>query len=247
LILIVDDDATMREVTARFLERAGFSVASAGGGREALKLARELRPAAITLDVLMPDLDGWTVLSALKGDPELASIPVILMTILDEQQRGYALGAVDYLIKPVDRPRLIALLRTLCAAPSRRLLVVDDDPITRRDLRGALEQDGWDVAEAENGRSALARLKDGRFDAVLLDLVMPEMNGFEFLVAMRSREEWRDIPVVVVTAKDLTEEEHRALNMAAERVLQKGLKEETLKHVAQALAQCTKRRSVAAE
>src|SRR5207245_1778302 len=170
-------------------------------------------PAAVTLDVLLPDIDGWTVLSALKGDPEIAHIPVILMTILDEKQRGYALGAVDYLIKPVDRGRLIALLRTLCSGPSRRVLVVDDDPIIRKELRVALEQDGWDAAEAENGRLALDRLKKSRFDAVLLDLLMPEMNGFEFLVAMRGRKEWRDIPVIVVTAKDLTEEEHRQLNI----------------------------------
>src|SRR5437870_11141448 len=107
----------------------------------------------------MPDLDGWTVLSALKGDPELADIPVILVTIVDEKQRGYALGAVDYMIKPVDRARLIALLRTLCVGPSRRVLIVDDDPILRRQIRLALEQDGWDPDEAENGRAALNRLK----------------------------------------------------------------------------------------
>ena len=246
LILVVDDDATVREVTARFLERAGFAVATAAGGREALKLARELRPAAITLDVMMPDLDGWTVLAALKGDPDLASIPVILMTILDEKQRGYALGAADYLVKPANRERLIALLRSLCRGPSRRVLVVDDDPFIRKDLRAALDQDGWEVAEAENGRLALARLKERPCDAVLLDLLMPEMNGFEFLVAMRAREEWRAIPVIVVTAKDLSLEEREQLNMAAQRVLQKG-REETLDQVVQALAQCTAGRGIAAE
>jgi CheY-like chemotaxis protein/nitrogen-specific signal transduction histidine kinase len=246
VILVVDDDATVREVTSRFLERAGFSVVTASGGKEGLRLARELRPAAMTLDVMMPDLDGWTVLSALKGDPELTDIPVILMTILDEKQRGYALGAVDYMTKPVDRARLIALLRTLCVGPSRRVLIVDDDPIIRRQIRLALEQDGWDPDEAENGRVALDRLKDRPFDVVLLDLLMPEMNGFEVLMQMRARDEWRDLPVIVVTAKDLTEEDRRQLNMGAERVLQKGLQEETLKDVLQALAQCTGQQTVGA-
>jgi signal transduction histidine kinase/CheY-like chemotaxis protein len=248
LILVVDDDATVREVTTRFLTRAGFSVATAAGGREALKLARELRPAALTLDVMMPDLDGWTVLAALKGDPELAHIPVVLMSILDEKQRGYALGAVDYLVKPVNRGRLIGLLRGLCRGDSRRVLVVDDDPVMRRELRLALEQNGWEAAEAENGRLALERLKEGPFAAVLLDLLMPEMNGFEFLEAMRQHTEWRDIPVIVVTARELTDDEREELNIAAQRVLQKGPREEMLEHVAQALAQYTApARSVAAK
>jgi CheY-like chemotaxis protein len=206
-----------------------------------------LHPCAITLDVMMPDLDGWTVLAALKGDPELSDIPVVLMTIIDEKQRGYALGAIDYLIKPVDRGRLIGLLRNICAGPSRRVLVVDDDDFMRREMKLALEQDGWTPAEAENGRTALVRLEDEPFDVVLLDLVMPEMNGFEFLVQMRARDEWRDIPVIVVTAKDLTDEDRQQLNLGAERVLQKGLKEETLKHVLQALAQCTSRQAVGAK
>jgi CheY-like chemotaxis protein len=246
LVLVIDDDPTVRSITERFLSREGFEVVTADGGKEGLKLARELHPCAITLDVMMPDLDGWTVLSALKGDPELTDIPVILVTIVDEKQRGYALGAADYMIKPVDRARLIALLRTLCTGPSRRVLVVDDDPIIRKQIRLTLEQDGWDPEEAENGRVALDRLKDRPFDVVLLDLIMPEMNGFEFLVQMRARDEWRDIPVVVVTAKDLTEEDRQELNMGAERVLQKGLKEETLKDVLRALAQCTGQQTVGA-
>jgi GAF domain-containing protein/CheY-like chemotaxis protein len=247
LVLVVDDDATMRDVTRRFLERAGLAVVAASGGKEGLRLAKELHPCAITLDVMMPDLDGWTVLAALKGDPELADIPVVLMTILDEKQRGYALGAVDYMVKPVDRGRLTALMRQLCAGPSRRVLLVDDDAFLRRELREALEQDGWQPEEAENGRAALARLAERPFDAVLLDLVMPEMNGFEFLVQMRARAEWRDIPVIVITAKDLTAEDRRQLDLSAERVLQKGLKEETLKDVLQALSQYTGRPALGAQ
>jgi signal transduction histidine kinase/CheY-like chemotaxis protein len=247
LVLVVDDDQTMREVTSRFLERAGFTVVTASGGQEGLRLARALRPAAMTLDVMMPDLDGWTVLAALKGDPELSDIPVILMTILDEKQRGFALGAVDYLIKPVDRGRLIGLLHGLCAGPTRRVLVVDDDDLMRRELLLALEQDGWQAHGAENGRTALARLADGPFDVVLLDLVMPEMNGFEFLVQLRACDEWRDIPVIVITARDLTEEDRRQLDLGVKRVLRKGPKKETLEEVLQALAQFAGRQPVGAK
>jgi signal transduction histidine kinase/DNA-binding response OmpR family regulator len=245
LVLVIDDDPTVCDVTRRFLGREGFDVVTAKGGKEGLRLAKELHPCAITLDVMMPDLDGWTVLAALKGDPELADIPVVLMTILDEKQRGYALGAVDYMVKPVDRSRLTALLRQLCAGPARRVLLVDDDAFLRRELREALEQDGWQPEEAENGRAALVRLAERPFDAVLLDLVMPEMNGFELLMELRARAEWRDIPVIVITAKDLTAEDRRQLDLSAEQVLQKGLREETLKDVLQALARCTGRPTAA--
>jgi CheY-like chemotaxis protein/anti-sigma regulatory factor (Ser/Thr protein kinase) len=225
LILIVDDDQTVRDVMERFLTREGFSVATADGGKEGLRLARELRPAAITLDVMMPDLDGWTVLAAIKGDPLLSDIPVILVTIVDEIKRGYALGATDYLIKPIDRERLTKVLRNICSALARQVLVVDDDDMTRRGIRLALEEDGWKVIEAENGRVALARLAETRPDVIVLDLMMPEMDGFEFLDEMRRRAEWRDIPVLVVTAKDLTAEDRRRLNGDVARVLQKGASE----------------------
>jgi signal transduction histidine kinase/DNA-binding response OmpR family regulator len=224
-ILVVDDDQTVREVMARYLAREGFSVVTASGGHEGLRLARKLHPAAITLDVMMPDLDGWTVLAAIKGDPELADIPVILMTIVDEKNRGYSLGATDYMVKPVDRERLSGVLRNICGAVGRQVLLVDDDDMMRRGMRLALEQDGWQVSEAENGRVALARLAETRPDVIVLDLMMPEMDGFEFLVEMRSRAEWRDISVLVVTAKDLTVEERSRLNGDVERVLQKGASE----------------------
>ena len=224
-ILVVDDDQTVREVMERFLVREGFSVVTASGGHEGLRLARELHPAAITLDVMMPDLDGWTVLAAIKGDPELADIPVILMTIVDEKNRGYALGATDYMVKPIDRDRLSGVLRNICGAVGRQALLVDDDDMMRRAMRLALEKDGWEVSEAENGRVALERLDEMRPDIIMLDLMMPEMDGFEFLVEMRSRAQWRDIPVLVVTAKDLTAEERARLNGDVERVLQKGSSE----------------------
>jgi signal transduction histidine kinase/DNA-binding response OmpR family regulator len=225
VILVIDDDETVREVLARYLEREGFQVRTAGGGRDGLELARTIHPAAITLDINMPDLDGWTVLAAIKGDPRLADIPVILVTIEDNRSRGYSLGATEYMTKPVDRERLATLLRQISSPVARRVLLVDDDEIMREGVRRALEQDQWEVAEAGNGRTALEQLVAANFDVILLDLMMPEMDGFEFLVKMRQRPEWQDIPVLVLTAKDLSAEEHRLLNGYAERVMQKNASE----------------------
>ena len=157
-ILVVDDDPTVRELVARHLERAGFAVTTARGGQEGLRLVRELHPAAVTLDIMMPDLDGWTVLAAMKGDPALASIPVVLMSIVEEKNRGYALGAADYLVKPVDRARLIEALRNICGPAAGRVLLIDDDDVVRRGVHLALAPLGWQVTEAENGQVALACL-----------------------------------------------------------------------------------------
>jgi adenylate cyclase len=231
LIVVADDDPTGREVVARFLEREGFSVALADGGREALRLVRELHPDAMTLDIIMPDLDGWTVLAAIKGDPTLADIPVILVTIVDEKNRGYSLGAAEYLVKPVDREKLNQVLRRICGSVRGRLLLVEDDDTVRRQMRLQLQPNGWDISEAENGRIALARLDEARPDAIILDLIMPEMDGFEFLEELRSRAEWRGIPVVVVTSKDLTAEDRSRLNGGVERIIQKTGRDETLREV----------------
>jgi signal transduction histidine kinase/CheY-like chemotaxis protein len=243
-VLVIDDDPTVRELMERFLVKEGFPVVTAASGVEGLRRVREIRPAAITLDVLMPDLDGWTVLAALKGDPELADIPVIFVTILDEKTRGYWLGAADYLVKPVDRERLAQVLQRVCGdCPSRRLLVVEDDDTTRTVIQHALERDGWTITQAENGRVALARLAEERPDAILLDLMMPEMDGFEFLAELRRQETWRDIPVVVLTAMDLTDEHRRRLNGDVERIVQKGAYgcEELLHEVGRLLAAAIER------
>jgi signal transduction histidine kinase/CheY-like chemotaxis protein len=241
LILIIDDDATVREMVGRFLEREGFSVAKADGGKNGLRMARELDPAAVTLDIMMPDLDGWTVLAAIKGDPDLADLPVVLMTIVDEKNRGYALGATEYLVKPVDRQKLIDVLRALCGSAGRPLLMVDDDDLGRSHMRAALEQQGWTVTEASDGRDALMKLNEAKPDVIILDLMMPEMDGFQFLDEMRRKAEWRDIPVVVVTAKDLTEEDRRRLNGGVERIIQKTDRDDMLREMRSVLAKCVER------
>jgi signal transduction histidine kinase/DNA-binding response OmpR family regulator len=242
-ILVVDDDATVRELVARHLERAGFAVTAAKGGREALRLARELRPAAMTLDIMMPDLDGWTVLAAMKGDPSLAAIPVVLMTIVEEKNRGYALGAADYLVKPVDRGKLVEALRNICGSAAGRVLLIDDDDVVRRAVRLALEPLGWQVTEAENGLLALDSLSASRPDVIILDLMMPKMDGFEFLDELRARPDWRDIPVVVITAKDLTEADRNRLNGGVERIIEKSERDEMLRRLAGELGKLVKPRA----
>jgi CheY-like chemotaxis protein/two-component sensor histidine kinase len=240
LILVVDDDATVRELVGRHLERAGFAVVAARGGQEGLRLVRELRPAAVTLDIMMPDLDGWTVLAAIKGDPALASIPVVLMSIIEEKNRGYALGAADYLVKPVDRTKLIATLTSICGSTVGRALLVDDDAMVRRGVRQALDPIGWKVTEAENGRVAVDALTSARPDVIILDLMMPKMDGFEFLDELRGRPDWQDIPVVVITAKDLTDEDRDRLNGGVERIIQKSDRDEMLRQLSRAISKCVK-------
>jgi CheY-like chemotaxis protein len=192
-------------------------------------MAREVRPRAITLDVMMPGMDGWAVLSALKADREVAGIPVIMLTIVDDRNLGYALGASDYLTKPLDRGRLVDALRKWCTAPRTRLaLVAEDEPAARDLLRRTLERDGWAVAEAANGREALECVARRAPDLIVLDLMMPEVDGFEFLAELRQHESWQKIPVLVITAKDLTEEDRLfltgglLLSGCVKRVLQKG-------------------------
>jgi signal transduction histidine kinase/CheY-like chemotaxis protein/HAMP domain-containing protein len=221
-VLVVDDDATARELIAEHLKAEGFSVVTAAGGLEGLKLAKELRPIAITLDVMMPDLDGWSVLAALRQDPELAEIPVIMITILDEHRRGVALGAAGYLTKPIDRERLSRMVSRF-RAPARqaRVLLVEDDGTQRERLHGWLAGEQWVVQEAANGRDALALLKDSKPDVILLDLMMPEMDGFAVVAALQKEPRWRDIPVIVITARDLDAQDRERLNSGVQSVLVK--------------------------
>jgi CheY-like chemotaxis protein len=221
-ILVIDDDPTARELITHQLEAEGFSVMTAAGGLEGLRRAKELRPRAITLDVMMPDLDGWSVLAALRQDAQLSEIPVIMVTILDEQRRGMALGAVGYLTKPISRDRLSALVERF-RSPARRtrILLVEDDSVQRERAREWLASQQWTVQEAANGREALTCLKDERPDLILLDLMMPEMDGFQLVAALQKEHGWRDIPVIVITSMDLTAADRARLNSGIESVLVK--------------------------
>jgi signal transduction histidine kinase/DNA-binding response OmpR family regulator len=224
VILVIDDDPAARDLMQRALAREGYTVHAAASGPEGVALARRLHPAAITLDVMMPGMDGWAVLAALKADPELADIPVVMVTIVDtERERGFTLGAADYLTKPVEWKRLLGVVRGLRdASQPGPVLIVDDDPAMREMVRRGLEREGIPVLEAEHGRAALSRLASPRPALILLDLMMPEMDGFEFLETLRGLPEFAAIPVVVITSRDLTPEERARLDGRVERIVAKG-------------------------
>jgi GAF domain-containing protein/DNA-binding response OmpR family regulator/anti-sigma regulatory factor (Ser/Thr protein kinase) len=241
-VLVIDDEVAVRDLMQRFLTKEGFRVVTAHGGEEGVRLAREVRPDAITLDVMMPGMDGWAVLSVLKADPAVADIPVIMLTIVDDRNLGYALGASDYLTKPIDRERLVTVLTQY--RRDQPVLVVDDDAALRQLLRRMLEPEGYTVVEAENGRVALELLRDMTPSVILLDLMMPEMDGFEFVAEFRRHEAGRAIPIVVVTARDLSREDRERLNGHVERILQKGThdRERLLAEVRELVAASVSRR-----
>ncbi|MFE1603140.1 response regulator [Methylobacterium sp. ID0610] len=223
LVLVIDDDAATRDLLTRFLHRDGFRVVAAADGRAGLEQARALRPRVILLDVTMPRMDGWAVLRALRADPDLGATPVIMVTVLDEQNLAFSLGATDYLHKPVAWGQLKeAMERFRPAIHEGPVLVVDDDPDVRERITGLLTREGWRVASAANGRAGLDAVAVRKPGLILLDLMMPEMDGFGFLRGLRARPEWRDIPVVVLTAKDVTADDRRRLAGQADHVLQKG-------------------------
>jgi len=221
-VLVIDDDADTRQVLKRFLNRKGFAVECASSGEEGLRLARELHPMAIILDVMMPGMDGWAVLSTLKSEPGVSDIPVVMLTIVDDKNLGYALGATDYMIKPVNRDRLTEILAKFRdVPPPRSALVVDDEEPARKMLTQILEKERWNVVQAENGLVALELIAKQRPDLILLDLMMPKMNGYQFVAELHKHAEWRSIPIIVVTAKDMSTAERIALDGYVEKVLPK--------------------------
>jgi CheY-like chemotaxis protein len=193
-VLVIDDDPAARDLLRRTLEKEGYGVVLAASGEEGLRLARsQPPPAAITLDVIMPGMDGWQVLAALKADPATAAIPVVVITMLDNTNVGFTLGAAGFMTKPVDRDRLASVLRQQTTLTTGPVLVVDDDPAARELVRRQLQGGGWEVAEAENGRVALERIAERRPALILLDLVMPVLDGFAVVAELQAREDWRDI------------------------------------------------------
>ena len=221
-VLVIDDDPTQRDLIQRFLSKEGFCVRTAAGGDAGLRLARQLRPVAITLDVMMPDMDGWSVLLALKADRDLRDIPVIMLTMVDDPDRGFTLGAAEFATKPVDRARLVADSQEIHLPAS----TVPGSPGRgrSRDPRGDAHDFGKGRLEGQRGRKR-ARGPGvhgaGAPRLIVLDLMMPEMDGFEFVARVRKQLEWRSIPIVVLTAHDLSGEERRRLNGYVEKILQK--------------------------
>ena len=223
IVLVIDDDQEIRDLLKRFLESDGFHVVTASSGEEGLRLAKRDRPIAITLDILMPVMDGWAVLKSLKDDSELAQIPVVIISIIEDKSLGYALGVSDYLTKPTDRHRLVKILeRFQSQQRGRRVLVVEDDQNTRELLCRMLENEQWAVTEAENGQVALDRIRENRPELILLDLAMPVMDGFQFVRELRKETAWQTIPIIVITGKDLTEQDNRELAGSVPTILEKG-------------------------
>jgi Amt family ammonium transporter len=224
-VLVIDDDPAARDMMQRTLTKRGYRVEVAADGATGLEMARTLRPNLITLDVIMPGLDGWTVLTMLKAHPDTAAIPVIMLTVADNEDMGFSLGAAAFLVKPFDADQLLDVLEHYKAQQrgDNPVLVVDDDALTREVLRRTLEGEGWRVVEAANGVEALEVVKVLPPSLILLDLMMPEMDGFRFVSEVRAVPAWKDIPIIIMTAKDLTQADRDALNGQVAQIAQKGV------------------------
>ncbi|GAA5505860.1 response regulator [Novipirellula caenicola] len=222
VVLVIDDDPAIRDILTRVLVAEGIRPVTAADGAEGLVRAKQCHPDLIILDVMMPKVDGWSVLASLKADNELADIPVIMQSVKDDHDLGFMLGASEYLVKPIDRQKLVSMLRRYMQDDPSYVLLVEDDDTTRRAVARTLEDQGWRVIQAGNGREALDCVRGETPAVVLLDLMMPEMDGFEFLEVVRADPQWISIPVVVLTAMELTSEDHARLNGSVERILAKG-------------------------
>ncbi len=222
-ILVIDDDIVFLDLINTRLVKDGFIVHTSNSGEKGLRKAKQILPDIIILDIVMPDIDGWTVYKKLKSTPLLAEIPVIIVTIGDYQKMAKDFGVVDFLSKPINWGILSKILdKYKTIAHSRHLLVVDDDSTTRIILRKMLVKDGWRVAEAENGKDAIKRIEEEKPELILLDLLMPVMDGFELLNVLKDDDEFKKIPIIVITSKDLTEEDYAFLTDNVDRVIQKG-------------------------
>lgn len=224
LVLVIDDDPAIQELLSKYLKKLGYQVALANNGEEGLLLAEQLKPRVITLDVMMPDLDGWAVLSKLKENSLLSSIPVIMLSIMEDKNYGYSLGASEYLVKPINYEQLQQVLKKYRLIEDLYIMVIEDDVATRMMLIQMLQRAGWTVTAAEHGQEALHLLAqlERLPDLILLDLMMPEMDGFELTQRLRHHPIWRGIPIVVLTARDLTTEERAQLHGQVEMIFQKG-------------------------
>jgi PAS domain S-box-containing protein len=246
-ILAIDDDPAVRELLTRLLAREGFDVIGCASGEEGLLRAKECRPDAILLDVLMKGRDGWSVLRSLKADAELAKIPVIMVTIVDDKKQGYALGASEYLTKPVDVGQLSTMLRQFKGdRGTGNILIVEDDPDSRDFVGRRLRDWGWHVTWAANGEQGLQKISEQVPSLIILDLMMPGMDGFEFLERLRMEEKWQGIPVVILSAMDLTSEQRKTLNQQVSNIVYKaaGAQSEWIANLAESIRKSTSELSV---
>jgi CheY-like chemotaxis protein len=229
VLLAIDDDPNVLILLRENLEEEGYYVVGALSGEEGIRKAREIQPFAITLDILMPHKDGWEVLNELKADPATRDIPIIVLSIVDNRELGFSLGASDYLVKPVEKEPILTALRRVIHAPTNRVLVVDDEPPAVDLITQLLQEEGYQIEGVYSGREALRALKAEVPDIILLDLLMPEMDGFEVIQRIKENEHWKGIPIIVVTAKDLTDADWEFLRQRVDTIIRKaGLASETL-------------------
>jgi len=227
IVLVVEDDPAAAELLTRQLSAAGYRTEVARTGNEALARARELQPAAITLDIILPEVDGWEIMTRLKSDATTSGIPIVVVSVVDNPELGLALGAIDYFVKPVDTGALIKRLNRFdfmrhSGKNEVRVLVVDDDAANRIWLTQALEPAGFTVFEASGGREAIELAKEKRPDCVVLDLMMPEVTGFDVVEELRADQRTRETPIMVVTAMTLTDADKRLLNGRVSQILTRG-------------------------
>lgn len=249
LILVIEDEPRSAELISIYLSRAGYRVAHAADGEEGVRLAGELQPSAITLDIMLPKIDGWQVLNALKGNPVTRDIPVIISSMIDDKVMAYNLGAIDYVMKPLNRKELIDKLEALKSSGKMKrttshLLVIDDDVKTLDLINAFLESYGYEVHGTTSGAEGLKLMKANHYDAVVLDLIMPEMSGFDVLDEMK-RYPWGKIPVIVYTAKDVSSEEQKRLAERIAALVSKGESSSDLLEALQRLPHRQKEKEVA--
>ena len=229
VVLSIDDDPNVHILLRENLNEEGYYVVGALSGEEGVKKAKEVKPYAITLDIMMPHKDGWEVLNELKADPTTRHIPIIVLSIVDNRELGFSLGAFDYLVKPFDKATILAALERAPGVKPNRVLVVDDEPSAVDLITQLLEDDGYHIKGVHSGEEALRSLNEEVPDVILLDLLMPEMDGFEVIQRIREKPTWKDVPIVVVTAKDLTDRDWEFLRQRVDKIIRKsGLEREKL-------------------
>jgi signal transduction histidine kinase/DNA-binding response OmpR family regulator len=221
-VLVIDDDANVRELMTRFLSEDGLDVITASSGAEGIEMAARHLPGVITLDIVMPDVDGWSVLAALKANAKTTDIPVVLVTVLDDRQKGYSFGATDYISKPIEGDQLARVVRRYCRAEAPSVLVIDDNVKDREIVRRVLKNDGCVIVEAADGAEGLEKFESGEFDLIILDLMMPVMDGFSFVDEVRKRRRTDMPPIIVLTAMEMTSSNRDRLNGIVADVIQKG-------------------------
>lgn len=223
-VLVIDDDENVREMLKRYIEESGYNVLLADNGEEGIELARRFQPELITLDIMMPGMDGIAVLSKLKSDEELQDIPVVIVSITEDKSLGFSLGASEYITKPINRDHFRKIVSKYVSNTSKAInvLIVEDDKDTQTLMKQLIQKENQQPLLASNGLEALEIMKSKTPDIILLDLMMPEMNGFEFVAEIKQNKDWDYIPIIIITAKDITQEDREKLKGNVENILQKG-------------------------